>query len=185
VSARPPVDRERIAYFLKQLGERFRRPGRVYLVGGTTMVFEGFRRQSLDIDLTFEVQPQDHAAFIQTVRVLKDELSINVEQVSPGDFIPLPSGYRERSRFIGRYGQLDVFHFDLYCTALSKVERGAAEDFSDVLALLRDGQIEMNALETYFAEILPGFATASLKRDPDEFQKKFVALKQMWRSESR
>jgi len=185
VSARPPVDRERIAYFLKQLGERFRRPGRVYLVGGTTMVFEGFRRQSLDIDLTFEVQPQDHAAFIQIVRALKDELRINVEEISPGDFIPLPSGYWERSRFIGRYGQLDVFHFDLYCTALSKVERGAAEDFSDVVALLHDGQIEMGALETYFAEILPRFATASLKRDPDEFQKKFAALKQMWRSESR
>ncbi len=73
---------------------------------------------------------------------------------------------------------------DVHCTALSKIERGT-KDFSDVLALLRDGQIEMDALETYFAEILPGFATASLKRDPDEFQKKFVAWKQMWRSESR
>jgi hypothetical protein len=30
---------------LRRLGERFRHPGRVYLVGGTTMVFERFREQ--------------------------------------------------------------------------------------------------------------------------------------------
>lgn len=184
MSTRPPVDRERIVRFLKQLGERFRRPGRVYLVGGTTMVFEGFRRQSLDIDLTFEVPPEDHAAFVQAIRALKDELAVSVEEASPGDFIPLPSGYRERCRYIGRYGQLDVFHFDLYSMALSKVERGTAEDFADVLALLRDGRIEMSALEIYMTEILPRFATASLKRDPDEFQVKFAALKRMWRPDS-
>ncbi len=182
MSTRPPVDRERIATFLQQLGERFRRPDRVYLVGGTTMVWEGFRHQSLDIDLTFEVSPDDDAAFIRTLRALKDELSVNVEESSPDDFIPLPAGYRERSRFVGRYGQVDVFHFDLYSTALSKIERGTAEDFSDVLALLQHGQIEMSALENYFTEILPHFATTSLKGDPEEFQRKFAALRQMWQS---
>ncbi len=180
MSTRLPVDRQRIELFLKKLGDRFRRPGRVYLVGGTTMVLEGFRRQSLDIDITYEVSPDDHTAFIQAIRMLKDELGINVEESSPGDFIPLPSGYRERSRFVARYGQLDVFHFDLYSTALSKIERGTAEDFSDIVALLQSGQIEMTILETCFAEILPHFATASLKRDPDEFQKKFATLKRMW-----
>jgi hypothetical protein len=51
VSTRLPVDRQRILLFLTQVGDRFRRPGRVYLVGGTTMVLEGSRRQSLDMDL--------------------------------------------------------------------------------------------------------------------------------------
>lgn len=40
--------------------------------------------------------------------------------------------------------------------------------------------IEMSILEACFAEILPRFATSSLKHDPDEFQKKFGTLKQMW-----
>jgi hypothetical protein len=114
--------------------------------------------------------------------VLKDELGINVEEASPGDFIPLPSGYRERSRFIARYNQLDVFHFDLYSTALGKIERGTAEDFSDVIALLQSRQIEMSALEVCFAEILPRLATVGFKRDPDEFQRKFAALKKMWQA---
>lgn len=46
MSMRPPVDRQRIISFLQQLGQRFRRLGRVYLVGGTTLVFEALRTQT-------------------------------------------------------------------------------------------------------------------------------------------
>ncbi|PYV44753.1 MAG: hypothetical protein DMG06_05110 [Acidobacteria bacterium] len=137
MSQRPPVDRQRIEEFLLHLSQRYSRPARIYLVRGTTMVFEGFRTQTLDIDLAFEVARENHGALIKAIRELKDELSLNVEEASPGDFIPLPSGYQERSQFIGRYNQIDVFHFDLYTMALSKIERGTEEDFSDVLLLLR------------------------------------------------
>ena len=51
MSQRQPVSRQRIVLFLKRLGERFRYPARVYLVGGTTWVLEGLREQSLDIGL--------------------------------------------------------------------------------------------------------------------------------------
>jgi len=180
VSQRPPVDPQRIEEFLRRLGERFRRPGRVYLVGGTTMVFEGFRQQTLDIDIAFEVAAPDHGAFIQAVRDLKKELKVNIEEASPGDFIPLPEGYRDRAQFIGRYGQLDVFHFDLYSMALSKIERGTEEDLADVLALLRAGRIHWETLAACFADILPHVGTASLKQDPEEFQRQFDALKQMF-----
>ena len=179
MSQRPPVDPQRIEEFLRRLGERFRRPGRIYLVGGTTMVFEGFRQQTLDIDIAFEVAAEDHSAFIRAVRDLKQELWINVEEASPSDFIPLPEGYRERAPFVGRYGQLDVFHFDLYSMALSKIGRGTEPDFSDVLALLHSGRIDWETLAACFAEILPHVGTASLRQDPEEFQRKFDALKQM------
>ena len=135
MSPREMVNRKRIEAFLEVLGKRFPRPGTIFLVGGTTMVFEGLREQTLDIDITFEVSNRDHALFIQVVRELKEDLSLNVEEASPGHFITLPPGYRDRCRFIGRYGLLDVFHFDLYSTALSKIERGTEEDFSDILAL--------------------------------------------------
>ncbi len=71
----------------------FASPARVFLVGGTTLVFESFRTQTLYVDLSFEVAEQDHGEFIRTVRALKDELAIYVEEASPGDFIPLPGGY--------------------------------------------------------------------------------------------
>lgn len=179
---RQRVDQQRIELFLQRLGRQFSRPGRIYLVGGTTMVYEGLRQQTLDIDLAIEVDNQDHSAFIAVVRELKNSLSLNIEEASPGDFIPLPAGYRERSQYIGRYGQLDVFHFDLYSVALSKIERGTGEDLSDVLALLQNGHLEMTTLTQYFYEILPKLATDSLKQDPDEFQRKFAVFTKMWQA---
>ena len=43
MSMRAPADRARIEQFLERLGQRAHTPGRLYLVGGTTMVYEGFR----------------------------------------------------------------------------------------------------------------------------------------------
>jgi hypothetical protein len=179
---RQRVDQQRIEYFLQQLGRQFTKPGRIYLVGGATMVYEGLRPQTLDIDLALEIANEDHSAFLSTVRELKERLSLNVEEASPSDFIPLPAGYRERSQYIGRYGQLDLFHFDLYSTALSKIERGTESDFADVMALLQAKRLEMATLTQHFNEILPRYATESLKQDPTEFQRKFAILGDMWQA---
>lgn len=180
MSQREEVDQRRIQYFLETLGERFRHAGRIYLVGGTTMVWEGLRAQTIDIDIAYEVAAEDSTEFTRIIQLLKHELKVNVEEAAPGDFIPLPSGYRERSKFVGRFGSLDVFHFDLYSMALSKIERGRDEDLSDVLLLLAKHEIEMLQLENSFAEILPVFETHSLKGNPVAFQKKFNALLAMW-----
>ena len=176
MSFRNSVNRHRIEEFLNQLGKRFKGAGQVYLVGGTTMVYEGFRTQTLDIDLAFDLHPTDHPQFIQVVRELKEELNMNVEESSPGHFIPLPSNYKARCQFLGQYGKLEVFHFDPYSTALSKTERATAEDFSDVLALLEHSWIQIELLEEAFHEILPRYATESLKGDSREFERKFSAL---------
>lgn len=182
MSLRPSVDQQRIMEFLRQLGEQSRAAGRIYLVGGSTVVFEGYRSRTLDIDLTLETSPAEEERLVRALRELKDKLSVNVELVSPGDFIPLPSGYRERSEFVGRFGRLDVFHFDLYSTALSKIERGTEQDFADVLALLKARRVEWATLEQCFHEILPRFGAHSLKQDPADFEKKFRALEQKWRA---
>ncbi|MDE0077456.1 MAG: hypothetical protein OXO50_08055 [Caldilineaceae bacterium] len=177
---RQRCDRQGIERFLRSLGPRFTKPGRLYLVGGTTMVYEGLCQQTLDITISFEVDDQDRSAFVEAVRVLQERLSLNIEETSPADFIPLPSGYRERSPFIGRYGQLEVFHFDLYSTALSKIERGTESDFADVLSLLKSGRIEYAALAGYLKEIMTRYATESIKQDPVEYRRKFEILTVMW-----
>ena len=180
MSFRDSVNRHRIDEFLNQLGKRFRGAGKVYLVGGTTMVYEGFRTLTLDIDIAFDLNPTDHTEFIHVVRELKEEMQVNVEEASPGHFIPLPSGYEARCQFLGQYGKLEVFHFDPYSMALSIIERATAEGFSDVLALLEHNWIQIEMLEETFREILPRYATESLKGDSLEFERKFLALKQMW-----
>lgn len=176
---RPPIDRLRVHYFLVKLGMAFRHPARLYLVGGTTLVYEGLREQSLDIDISYEVADEYEAEFAQVIRRLKDELQINVEQASPGDFIPLPSGWKERAKHVGRFGQVDVFHFDLYSTALSKIERGREGDYQDVMSILRAGQIDLQELREAFNNIMPRVERESLKRNPERFRRNFAVLEQM------
>jgi len=143
------------------------------------MVFEGFRQQTLDIDVVIEVAAEEHADLIQAIRELKEGLDVNVEEASPADFIPLPSGYQHRHQFIDRFGGLEVFHFDLYSVALSKIERGQTKDFEDVLSLLKARRINWGRLEGYFHEILPLVGTRSLRQDPQEFERSFHALQRM------
>jgi hypothetical protein len=176
---RPPIDRLRVHYFLVKLGIEFRHPARLYLVGGTTLVYEGLREQSLDIDISYEVADEHEAEFARVIRRLKDELQINVEQASPGDFIPLPSGWKERAKHVGRFGSVDVFHFDPYSSALSKIERGREGDYQDVLAMLRAGQIEMSELREAFDNIMPRVERESLKRNPDRFRRNFAVIERL------
>ena len=101
---------------------------------------------------------------------------MNVEEASPGDFIPLPAGSEGRHEFIERFRKLDVFHFDLYSVALSKIERGRTQDLEDVLKLLQVGKIDWNRLKGYFEEILPQMGQHSLRQDAREFEANFQAL---------
>lgn len=182
MSLRRAVDRPLIERFLRRVGEQYRRRGRLLLVGGTTLVYEGLRAQTLDVDLAIEVADVDHGALIQAVRAVRQELDINVEEASPGHFIPLPAGHRDRHVYIGTYAQLDAFHFDLYSTALSKIERGRVQDLKDVVLLLQHQRIEWEALQRYFHEILPQMALQSLRQDPEEFEMNFEALAAQWRA---
>jgi hypothetical protein len=99
-----------------------------------------------------------------------------VEPAGPGDFIPLPSGWEERSPFLGRYGGLDVFAFDPVSTALAKIERGTSQDIDDVIALLSVGRLDLAELARGFDEILPRLERESLRIDEDDFRRKFAAF---------
>jgi hypothetical protein len=142
------------------------------------MVYEGFRATTIDIDLL--VEADNPGGIVAAVRDLKDALDINVEFASPRDFIPLPAGWRERSIYIGRYGPLDVFHFDLYSVALSKIERGTERDFQDVVALVRSGRIDPAELDIAFREIVPRIATEGMAgMDPEVFREHYRYLQSL------
>lgn len=182
MSLRRHVDRPLIDRFLRLVGEQYRRRGRLLLVGGTTLVYESLRAQTLDIDLAIQVADADHDDLFRVIRSVRQTLAINVEEASPDHFIPLPTGYADRHVFIATYGQVDAFHFDLYSTALSKIERGRVQDLRDVVLLLQARRTEWQDLERYFHEILPKMGLKSLRQDPAEFEKNFHALAALWRA---
>ncbi len=96
------------------------------------------------------------------VAELAAEMQLHVDEVPLGEFVPLPPQARERRRLVGRYGQLDVYVFDLYSIALSKIARGFEADLEDVMFLLREGLIEFGELEGYFNIVLPDAPKADI-----------------------
>lgn len=149
---REPADAERIERFARELG-RVVPPGtRMYLTGGATAVLEGWRKSTVDIDVRFE---PDSDTALERIRDLKEELELNVELASPLDFLPPLPGWRERSRFRVREGDLEVFDFDPYSQALSKLQRGFELDLADVRSMVDSGQVEPAKLRELFEAVEP------------------------------
>lgn len=113
------------------LGKAVSGPGRIYLTGGATAVLYDWRQSTIDIDMKADPEP---AGLFEAIVILKETLAINIELAAPDDFIPALPGWRERSLFITRSGELDFLHYDPYAQVLSKVERGHARDLQDVEA---------------------------------------------------
>jgi len=133
---REDIDRTRLVQFLEELGRAYRRPARLYLCGGETLVWRGLRETTRDVDVAFNVDAADHHAWIRAIVALKDRLRVNVEEAQPSDFVPVPRGAEARAEFVGRFGAVDVFLCDPYSIAMAKLHRGAARDLADIKSLL-------------------------------------------------
>jgi hypothetical protein len=149
---RPRADAERIDAFVRALGRAARTPARLYLTGGATAVLEGWRRTTVDIDVHLE---PDLDELLRHIPELKERLGVNVELASPAQFIPELPGWRERSRFVLTAGRLDVFHYDPYSQALSKLERAFDQDVEDVRAMIARGLVEPGQARELFNAIEP------------------------------
>ncbi|HYX87575.1 MAG TPA: hypothetical protein VE777_21595 [Gaiellales bacterium] len=149
---RPVAGAGRIRTLLAAPGRETREPTAAYLTGGATAVLVGWRETTIDIDLRFE---PERDVLLRAVSRLKDELAINVELASPGDFIPVPDGADDRALHCCTEGSLTVYHYDLYSQAPAKVERGHDRDLDDVGALLRLGLIDPRRALEYLDEIEP------------------------------
>lgn len=142
----------RIHALMKALGQAADSETRVYFTGGATAVLEGWRPSTVDVDL--RIVP-DRDRLLQRLASLKEELELNVELASPADFIPELPGWESRSRFIAREGLVSFHHYDFYAQALAKIERGHAQDVTDVAAMLERGLVAAPRLRELFERIVP------------------------------
>src|SRR6476646_4544036 len=117
---RNETNRDTIELLMKELGSRVRAAGRVYFTGGVSAVMYGWRAMTVDVDFKADPEP---VGFFGALPRLKEDLHVNLELASPEDFIPALPGWRDRSRFIARHGQIDFYHYDFYGQALAKLER--------------------------------------------------------------
>ncbi len=141
------------------------------MTGGATAVLEGWRGSTVDVDMRLE---PDIDSLLRELAALKDDLGVNIELASPPDFIPELPGWRDRSPFVFREGNVDIHHFDFYSQALSKIERGFSQDLDDVQHMMESGLVEPSRLHELYDAIEPElFRYPAI--DPAAFRRKVAA----------
>ncbi len=137
-------------------------------------MLEGWRSSTIDVDLRLE---PDIDSLLRALPALKEDLGVNIELTSPPDFIPELPGWRDRSPFVFREGNVDIHHFDFYSQALSKIERGFSQDLEDVRHMLESGRVEPARLQELYDAIEPELFRYPAV-DPAAFRRKvLVALR--------
>ena len=134
------------------LGREAQGSGSVYFTGGASALLIGWRTSTIDIDIRLDPEPP---GIFQAISKLKQELNINIELASPQDFLPPLPGWRDRSLFIGKRGQVSFYHYDFTAQALSKLSRGYNRDLDDVRAMYTQGLFSVEGLRDCFEAIAP------------------------------
>lgn len=169
-----PVTPETLTAFLKRLGETFSDKATFYLLGGSALLLLGNPRQTLDIDYTTDLNPERKVDLENSLKLLAAQFRLDIESVPIEEFVPVPPGAENRRRFIGRFGNIDVFLYDLYTIALSKISRGFDTDLEDVVFLIKNGLIDLSELQRLYQVILPLSPKADII--PQEFEQYFQEL---------
>ena len=106
----------------------------------------------MGIDIHLDPEP---LGIFQAIAKLKQDLDINIELASPQDFLPPLPGWRDRSVFIRRQGEISFYHYDFTAQALSKLSRGYNRDINDVQAMYEKKLFSLEKLSNGFEAIEP------------------------------
>lgn len=136
---RHELTRERLLGLMREIarGAPGGRSYRVFLVGGGTAVFAGWRNSTIDADLH-----ADHDAVFRDIQGIKERLQINVEFARPEDFVPALAGTEGRHVLLETIGRVSFYHYDPYAQLLSKVVRGFRKDMQDAESFISSGMVD-------------------------------------------
>lgn len=123
-------------------------PYHVYLVGGGTAVWAGWREASIDVDLFSE-----HDELFDDVQGMKERLNLNIEFVRPEHFVPPLPGAQERHVFVETIEPVHFYHYDPYSQLFSKVVRGFTRDLDDAHHFLSSGMVEASRFRSLVAQV--------------------------------
>lgn len=147
------VSNKIIRDFLERLGARYPKPATLHLLGGSALILLGSARETLDIDYVGDDIHKDDFQIV--IEAVAKELGLDAEPVPIERFVPLPEGSEQRGIHIGKFGTVDVFVFDPYSIALSKLDRGSDRDLDDLVFLIQRGQIKQEEFERILSDALP------------------------------
>ncbi len=166
------IDSQKLKQLMKSLGREAQGSGKIYFTGGASALLIGWRESTVDVDIRLDPEPQ---GIFQSIAKLKQELNINIELASPQDFLPPLPGWRERSVFIERQGQISFYHYDFTAQALSKLSRGYDRDKLDVQSMYEQNLFSLkdlrNGLDAIEPELIryPSLNPENLKQSVEIF----------------
>ena len=169
---RSTIDPQKIEQLMSVLGKEARGSGSVYFTGGASALLIGWRSSTVNIDIRLDPEPP---GIFQAIAKIKRDLNINIELASPQDFLPPLPGWRDRSIFIGKKGQISFYHYDFTAQALSKLSRGYNRDIRDVLAMYKQNLFSLEELGTAFEAIEPELIRFPAL-DSDDLRRKIRSL---------
>lgn len=172
--------------FVETLSSHFNHPATILLVGESSLVWEGVRDWTTQVDFTADVDEAHQAELEQAIRTTSDELDQTVLFESPAEIVPLPDGYRDRCVAASDQGAsrefVRVLHFDPYSVAFRFVARGDEPDYHIALSFLDAGWVTEDGMTDMLEELLPKFSFETIQQDPAEFRRKYKGLLQMARA---
>ena len=181
---KPIIQTDPLKAFLADLDSGFEGKAKVFLIGETALVMEGWRPWTTQIEISAEVESGDGAKLEALAYQLAGVLNVPLLYESPAELIPLPEGYQDRAipvdTFLGN--SLTVYHFDLYSVAYRFIARGDEPDYHIVLMLLKKGLVTKDELDARLTALLPRFTSETIHQDPAEFRRKYKGLSQMWKA---
>ncbi len=127
---------------------RKRRKYRVFLVGGGTAVWAGWRESTIDADLY-----ADYDEIFHDIQAIKERLQLNVEFVRPEDFVPALADSESRHIFVEKVGTVSFYHYDPYAQLLSKVVRGFNRDLADAREFVATQMVDPVQFQTLVRDI--------------------------------
>lgn len=187
------VDRDAIIGFIRRFRAEFDRPGRLFLIGETSQVLEGWRERADEFTYAADITSEDREGFDRVFQKIAAELDIETNDEHPATLIPLPKDFEDRAIRVSEKllnpgndnttnGALEIFHFDPYSVSFRYISRGDEPDYHIAMYYLQHGWVTMDEMESLLENLLPEFSFETIAQDPAEFRRKFKGLQQMWRA---
>lgn len=142
---------QEVRRFLEKLGEEYESPARLYLIGGSALCLLGSPRRTMDLDFSLAVS-ETTKKLRNAMAAVADQLHVELEVITIEEFVPVPANASLRHKFVGQFGQIDVYVFDPYTLALSKLARGLETDIQDILFMLNHDLLESRQLMAFVEE---------------------------------